>query len=117
MEQNIQIIKGKINNKTLRSFLGKPFDDMVKFVVDIEKKIVALGGELHVDAEQILLESESKQQNLWGGNIYPDQNNKTQLEYESLINIRPSQNNRSMEIQDEELKNQIKNIIEKLIEV
>ncbi|MFH0972839.1 MAG: DUF5674 family protein, partial [Patescibacteria group bacterium] len=69
MEQNIQIIKEKISNKELKSFLGKPFDDMVKFVVDIEKKIVALGGELHVDAEQILLESGSKQQNLWGGNI------------------------------------------------
>lgn len=113
----MKIIKEKINNKELRLFLGKPFDDMIKFVVDVEKEIIVLGGELHSDAEQVLLENRSKQKNLWGGNIYPDQKSEFQLEYESLINIRPSQNNRSMEIQDEALKNKIKNIIEKLIEL
>lgn len=115
MEQNIQIIKEKISRAELKSFLGKPFIDMVKFVVDLEKEIIALGGEMHSDAEKILLENGSSQDNLWGANIYPAKSNETRIEYESLINIRPSQNNRSVEIKDEGLKNKIKKVVDELI--
>ena len=115
MEQDIKIIKEKISQDELRLFLGKPFIDMVKFIVDIEKEIIGLGGEMHMDAEQILLKNGSEQKNLWGGNVYPDKSGEEKIEYESLINIRPSQNNRSMQIQDEKLKKQIKNIVDKLL--
>lgn len=113
-QENIKIIKEKISDDELRSFLGKPFDDMVKFVVDIEKEIVALGGEMHADAEKVLLDNKSEQKNLWGGNIYPRESGM-EIAYESFINIRPSQNNRSMEIQDNKLKIKIKDIVERLV--
>lgn len=113
--EDIKIIKEKINEDELRSFLNKPFPDMIKFVVDIEEKIIGLGGEMHMDAEQVLLKNGSEQKNLWGANIYPDKADEEKIEYESLINIRPSQNNRSMQIQDKELKIKIKIIVDKLL--
>lgn len=114
-QKDIKVIRKRISESELRSFLGKPFVDMIKFVVDIEKKIIALGGEMHADAEQILLKDGSEQKNLWGGNIYPDKERDEKIKYESLINIRPSQNNRSLEIKDGRLKESIKNIVERLI--
>ncbi len=116
-QENIKIIKEKVSESELRSFLGKPFDDMVKFVVDVEKEIMAIGGEMHVDAEQVLLKDGSEQKNLWGGNIYPDKEQDKKIEYESLINIRPSQNNRSIEIKGNELKTKIKIIVERWIDL
>lgn len=113
----IKIIQSKIDNQQLRESLGQPFSEMIKFVVDIERGIIALGGEMHADAEQVLLDFGSKQENLWGGNVYPDAKPENQLEYTSLINIRPSQNNRSIEIQDPLLQNEMKNVINKLMEL
>jgi len=117
MNENIKIIKNKINNKELKLFLNKPFVDMIKFVVDIEKEVIAIGGEMHADAESILLNNNSEQKNLWGGNIYPGAKIDHKIEYSSLINIRPSQNNRSMQVEDDKLKLKIKNIVNKLIEL
>ena len=68
----IQIVEQKISSEGLRKHLGDPFDDMIKFVVDIHKQIMSLGGRLHADGEKILLESGSCQENLWGGNWYPN---------------------------------------------
>ena len=116
-QNNIKIIKEKISEDGLRLFLGKPFNDMIKFVVDVEKEILAIGGEMHADAEQVLLEDGSEQKNLWGGNIYPENQGSASLEYESFINIRPSQNNRGMKIEDNELKLKIKNVLEKNVSV
>lgn len=110
----IEIIKEKIIESELREFLNHPFPEMIKFVVDVEKEILALGGELHADAEAVLLEADSEQKDLWGGNIYPDVKGE-KLEFDSLINIRPSQNNRSLNIQDQFLKNKIKDIAYKLL--
>lgn len=114
MEPKIQIIKEKITSEKLREFLNQPFEDMVKFVVDIKKGIIALGGEMHADAEEILLHDGSSQSDLWGANIYPDAEEK--IQYESLINIRPSQGNNSMEIKDEGLKSKIADIVNQLIQ-
>lgn len=71
--------------------------DYIKLAVDIERKILAGGGELHADCEAVLLENGSKQVDIWGADWYPT---TQEVGYESLINIRPRQNNRSMEIQD-----------------
>jgi len=112
---NIKIITSKINASELRNLLNHPFPDMIKFVVDVKREIMTLGGEMHADAEQILLEDGSQQENLWGGNIYPDENNR--IEYTALINIRPSQNNKSMEIKDEGLKNGMLKILKKFLPI
>ena len=68
---------------------------MTKGVVDIEKEVVAIDAELQADLEMLLLKNGSKQEQLWGIDLYPDENGEDFLEFDSLINIRPRQNNRS----------------------
>ena len=112
----IRIIRKRMTQQELLQMAGEGFGDMVKGVVDVKQKILALGGELHADAEAVLLEEDSEQLDLWGFNIYPEKPKNERIEFSSFINIRPSQGNRSMEIKDEELKEQITKIIEGLIE-
>lgn len=99
----------------LHSFLGQPFTDMVKFVIDVDRKIIALGGELHSDAEEILINNGSRQENLWGGNVFPFETPTDKIEHSSLINIRPAQNNRTILISDKNLTNKIEKILNKLL--
>ena len=114
-DESIRIIRSPITGEELRAFLDNPFPELVKYVVDIEEEIVALGGELHSDAEEILLEEGSLQRNLWGGNIYPDGPPGARLEFSALMNIRPSQDNRSMEVQNQAVKDMMKDIVVRLI--
>src|SRR2546430_17554646 len=76
------------------------FGDMVKYVVDVERGVVALGGELHADAEQVLLEQGSRQADLWGANYYPGRGREGCIEFTSLINIRPARGNPGMGTQN-----------------
>lgn len=108
------IITSKISRSTLTAHLAH-FGDMVKFVVDIEKGVLALGGEMHADCEELLLEQGSKQENLWGANLYPFREGEERIEYTSLINIRPSAGNRGMEIQDESIRRKMREITETLL--
>ncbi|MBI4369984.1 MAG: hypothetical protein HY547_07120 [Elusimicrobia bacterium] len=89
--------------------------DLIKAVVDVDKKIMALGGELHADAERALLEQGSKQKFLWGINLYPDISSDEWIEFDSMINLRPSQGNRSRGVDDPVLRGQIRNIVARLI--
>ncbi len=111
----IKIIEKPITSDELREIAKERFGDMVKAVVDIEKKILAVGGELHADEEAILLDQGSKQQDLWGINIYPDQARDSWLEFDSMINIRPSQGNRSRSVEDEITRKKIIGIVNSLI--
>lgn len=86
----------------------------IKLAVDVEREIIAGGGELHYDCEQILLEDGSRQTNVWGADWYPD---LKEVGFESLINIRPRQQNRSMEIQDPALREKIETIVCRLLEI
>jgi hypothetical protein len=99
----------------LRRFIGNPFPDMVKFVVDIERKLVAIGGELHSDAEDVLIERGSRQESLWGGNYYPGRGEARCLEYGSMINIRSAQKNESMLVQDPAIREKIRTVVFSLI--
>lgn len=114
---DIKLISEKMTEQELRAFLNNPFPDMIKFVADIEKKILALGGELHADAEAVLLDAGSEQKNLWGGNVYPDREDGDRLEYTSLINIRPSQNNRSLEVEHASVRERIQHIVSDLLPI
>lgn len=111
----IKIIQSRISEEELKAFLGKPFFDMIKFVVDIRREIVALGGELHSDAEALLIKEGSSQADLWGGNFYPARPQGSQITYASFINIRPSQENRAFEVQGESLRAKMNAVLEKLI--
>ena len=80
------------------------YETMIKIVVDIRQRILSGGGEMHADCESALLESGSEQDDLWGANWYPSEE---RIEFESLINIRPRLGNRSIILQDENLRKQV----------
>ncbi len=91
---------------------SEEFDGYVKFVVDIEKEIATIGGERHVDGEQKLLENGSRQENLWGGGVDVE---KKEVDYNSMINLRPNQNNPSREVLSTDVRQKIDRIIKKLL--
>lgn len=112
---NIRIITQPISRTFLQEIANERYGDMVKAVVDVEKEIIGLGGELHSDIEAEMLNAKSIQKNLWGVNFYTEIEGEDFLEFDSLINIRPTQNNRSRDVEDENIKNKIRNIVNKLI--
>jgi hypothetical protein len=91
------------------------FVEMMKIVVDIDRQILAIDGDMHADLEQLLRSNGSEQKNLWGANIYPLNEKCEQLEFTSFINIRPSQGNRGMEVKDNDIREMIRSIVEKLL--
>jgi hypothetical protein len=111
----IVIAERSIAPVELRRLVDLYFGDMVKIVVDVRRRVAAVGGELHADAEQVLLSQGSAQADLWGANYYPGRGPDGCLEYTALINIRPSQGNRSMEIQDTETRRAVREITHALI--
>ncbi len=113
----ITLIEKPIKKSKLSNLAKDQFGDLIKAVVDIERGIIAIGGELHSDEEALLLENGSKQTNLWGINIYPDKADEELIEFDSMINIRPSQGNRSRDVNDPNARLKIKEIIKKLIEL
>ena len=107
--------KNKIIRRELQKMTSKMFGNLVKAVVDIEQEIIAVDAELHSDEEASLLEKGSEQKNLWGINLYPDKRGKDFIEFDSMINIRPSQGNRSRGVDDSKIQKSIVKIINKLI--
>lgn len=99
----------------LRELVSRFFEDMVKYVVDVEREVAAVGGELHADAEAVLLSGGSRQEDLWGANYYPGMGVDECIEYTSLINIRPSQGNRSMVLEDDDLRVRLRDVTFRLI--
>lgn len=93
------------------------FSDMIKGVVDIEKGLLAIDAELHADLEQFLLDNGSKQECLWGINLYPDMDDEDFLEFDSLINIRPMQGNRSRGVEDPVIQERVREVVETWVKV
>lgn len=112
----ITIFKDSLPIKEIKAIALATFGEMAKAVIDIEKRVIAVGGELHADAEQLLLREGSKQSDLWGINLYPTKSRGQFIEYTSLINIRPSVNNRSQKIENPEIRATIKQIIDSRLE-
>ena len=103
----MKILKRPIAFHKLKEMAADTFGDMVKAVVDVEKKVIAIDAELHSDLEALLLERGSKQNDLWGINIYPDMKGDGFVEFDAMINVRPSQNNKSRSVEDENTRKQI----------
>jgi len=110
------IIKSPIKTNELKKYAENKFGNLVKAVVDINQGIMAIDGELHADEEALLIEQGSNQQDLWGINIYPDLNRNEWIEYDSMINLKPAQGNRSRGVDDPKIKEIIDQIVNKLIE-
>ena len=99
----------------LRDMAGVQFGDMVKAVVDVEAGIMAIGGELHSDEEAVLLDNGSRQSNLWGINLYPEKSSEEWIEFDSMINVRPSGGNRSRYIESVEIREAVTRIVQRLV--
>ena len=112
---NIKIISDTITEKELREIAKEFYATMVKGAVDIERGILALGGEYHIDASNVLTEGGSKQQNVWGFNLYPNEEGEQRVEYVALINIRPGLGNRDMYIEDAGIREKIYSIVNTLV--
>jgi hypothetical protein len=111
----IRIITDSITIDEVKELAKLWYGEMIKGVVDIERDIIALGGEFHRDANDVLIENGSKQSDVWGFNVWLSKSKKDWLEYNSLINIRPAQNNRLMDIEDDVLRDKMRVIIERII--
>ena len=107
-----------ITNTELQQMAEKMYGSLVKAVVDIEQNILVVDAEMHVDGEQYLLENGSQQKNLWGINLYPANYGRDDfIEFDSMINIRPSAKNFHRGIENQAVRNKIIQIVEgKVIE-
>jgi len=112
---NIQIIKEPISKSALSEIAKSQFGNLVKAVVDVDKGIMVIGGNLHSDEEVILLDSGSKQDHLWGINLYTEASGEEFIEFDSMINVRPSSGNRSRGVESEDIQEKIKMIVSKLV--
>ncbi|NCC35581.1 MAG: hypothetical protein EOM24_26745 [Chloroflexia bacterium] len=107
----IHLLDSRATHQQLQDML-EVYSPMVKIVVDIRRRTLAGGGEMHADCEALLLAQGSEQDDLWGANWYPDEQ---QIEYESLINIRPRLGNRSMVIQSDDIRHKVSEITQELL--
>ncbi|MDP3741306.1 MAG: DUF5674 family protein [bacterium] len=112
----MMIVRDHVSIDVLKKMAEGSFLDFVKAVVDIKREVVAIGGEMHADAEAELLQDGSVQDDLWGINLFPDKPFEQVIEFTSLINIRPRADNKSMEIQNDEVRGKIKRIVSKLLQ-
>jgi hypothetical protein len=107
----IHILRQHANQKEIKEMLQE-LETYIKVAVDVERGILAGGGEYHADCEEVLLENGSRQEDIWGADWYPD--SKT-VAFGALINIRPDQGNRGMEIENLDLCKKIETIVRKLL--
>lgn len=111
----MKIITKTISLSELKEMAAATFGDMVKAVVDIERGLLAVDAELHSDLEAALLQDGSRQKNLWGINLYPETPDADFIEFDSMINVRPSQGNRSRGVEDAGLRRKIVEVVNQRI--
>lgn len=111
----MEILTNTVTLEYIRDLSQNWYGEMIKAVVDVDKGLLAIDAELHSDLEQLLLENGSNQQSLWGFNIYPDLEGEDYIEFDSLINIRPRQNNRSRDVEDSQIRERIVSIVNRYI--
>ena len=109
------IIRETLTFEDLKQMAARMFGDLVKAVVDVDRELLAVDAELHADLEAMLLQEGSEQRSLWGINLYPDAQADQFIEFDSMINMRPSQANRSRGVEDEAVRRSIVAIVEKRI--
>ena len=108
----IHILRQRATEKEIQEMLEE-LQNYIKLAVDVERNIRAGGGEYHADCEEALLEDGSRQGDIWGADWYPE---SRIVEFGALINIRPHQKNRGMEIEDSKLRERIETIIRTLLQ-
>ena len=110
-----RVIREPIAIQEVKEIAQRRFGDMAKACVDIQRRVMAIGGELHSDDEAVLLQDGSRQADVWGINIYPDESDDAWIEFDSMINVRPGQGNRSRAVEDVALQLEIRRVVDSLI--
>jgi Protein of unknown function (DUF5674) len=105
-----------IDRGRLKELAEAGFGDMIKAVVDCRRRVMVVGGELHADEEQWLLDDGSTQADLWGINLYPADSSEDWIEFDSMINVRPAQGNPSRGVESEDTRTMIRSIVQELIQ-
>lgn len=113
----MKLVEKNISLKELKIMSSRMFGGMVKVVVDINKEIMVVDAPMHADEEQYFLTHGSKQDDLWGCNIYPELTGEDFIEFDSMINLRPRLNNFSRNIENEKIRQKVTTIIRKLVKV
>ncbi len=113
---DIHIIKDHISRSKLQKIANERFGGLVKAAVDVQQSILAVGAELHADAETELIEKEgSNREHIWGINLYPAEQGDAFIEFDSVINLKPAFGNRSRGVDDENIRKRITEIIGRLV--
>lgn len=116
MDQAVVIPPTQLRKTDLERFRNAPFENMIKFAVDVRLRKIALGGEMHADAVEELIRTGSHQADIWGGNLWPWER-PPRIEHISLINIRPSAGNRGMEILLDEVRAAVQDIVREWVDL
>ena len=111
----MKIVTHQTTSDELKQMAAGMFGDMVKAVVDIDRELLAVDGELHSDLEALLIDDGSKQQSLWGINLYPEMTGDDFVEFDSMINMRPSQGNRSRGVESAQTRERIIRVVARWI--
>jgi len=107
----MHIVESTVSRSALQRLASQTFGDLVKAVVDVDKAILVIDAELHADEEEFLLEQGSRQENLWGINLYPNKPGEEFIEFDSMINLRPSFGNASRGVDDPRTRERIIQIV------
>lgn len=112
----IEIVRTGVTIDRLRAMAETGFGDLVKAVVDIDSGVMAIGGTMHADEEAVLIDLGCHQADLWGINLYPGQvGSDDWIEFDSMINVRPGQGNRSRDVEDVKTRRRIVGIVTGLV--
>ena len=113
---DLQVVRTPVTVTGLEAMAERMFGNLVKAVVDVERGIMAVGGEMHADEEALLLSEGSLQSSLWGINLYPAEFGGSRfIEFDSVINIRPRQGNRTRSVDDAAARAAIVAVVERLV--
>jgi hypothetical protein len=109
-------IADSITINELHEMSQKMSEPLVKAVVDVTRRLLVVDAGLHSDEELFLLEQGSKQEDLWGINVWPESHGTEDfIEFDSMINIRPRQNNRSRYVENAEVRAEIIKIVSEVV--
>ena len=111
----MKLISDKVTIEELKKMSKRMFGNLVKAVVDVEKEVMVIDAGLHSDQESLLLDEGSKQEYLWGINLYPNKTDESWIEFDSMINLRPSWGNESRGVEDPVIQATIIKIVNKLV--
>lgn len=112
----MQIVAGQITLAELSAIAEATFGDLVKAVVDVRRGLLAVDAGMHSDLEALLLDAGSEQPDLWGINLYPAEYGTPDfLEFDSMINLRPAQGNRTRSVEDPAIREAARDVVARLV--